>query len=102
MEKLKKEEGSLKKVKTGLEHPSELILAKELIKLPDLLEEISQSYEVHRLPFYSIEIAKKFHEFYAQCKVIDEGNINEGLNDFPRSRFDAGSQERFQARLCTP
>ncbi|MBU1075425.1 arginine--tRNA ligase [Patescibacteria group bacterium] len=85
MEKLKKEEGSLKKVKTGLEHPSELILAKELIKLPDLLEEISQSYEVHRLPFYSIEIAKKFHEFYAQCKVIDEGNINEGRLELIRA-----------------
>lgn len=77
MEKLKKEEGSLNKVEAELKHPTELTLAKELIKFPDLLREIGQSYEVHRLPFYTIEIAKKFHEFYAQCKVIEEGNLNE-------------------------
>jgi arginyl-tRNA synthetase len=78
MEKLKKEERTLSKVKAELKHPSELTLAKELIKLPDLLREISQSYEVHRLPFYTIEIAKKFHEFYAHCKVIEDDNLNEG------------------------
>ncbi|MFA6272449.1 MAG: arginine--tRNA ligase [Patescibacteria group bacterium] len=77
MEKLKKEEGTLNKFKAELKHPSELILAKELTKFPDLLQEISRSYEVHRLPFYTIEIAKKFHDFYAQCKVIEEGNLNE-------------------------
>lgn len=77
MEKLKKEESTLKKIKTELKHPSELVLAKELIKYPDLLKEISRNYDVHHLPFYTIEIAKKFHDFYAQCKVIEEGNLNE-------------------------
>ncbi|MFA6391627.1 MAG: arginine--tRNA ligase [Patescibacteria group bacterium] len=78
MEKLKNEEATLSKVNAELSHPTELILIKELIKFPDLLKEISKSYEVHRLPFYTIEIAKKFHDFYAKCKVIEEGNINEG------------------------
>jgi arginyl-tRNA synthetase len=77
MEKLKKEGSTLKKVKAELGHPSELVLAKELIKFPDLLKEISRNYDVHHLPFYTIEIAKKFHDFYAQCKVIEEGNLNE-------------------------
>ncbi|KKP97799.1 MAG: Arginine-tRNA ligase [Candidatus Moranbacteria bacterium GW2011_GWD2_36_12] len=38
------------------------------------MEEISESYEVHKLPQYAMKLADKFHSFYDACKVIDENN----------------------------
>ena len=55
-------------------HEKELSLIKELNKFPELVEEISSSYEVHRLPQYAIKLADKFHSFYDVCRVIDEEN----------------------------
>ena len=49
-------------------------LAKELIKFPDLISEISRSFEVHHLPHYGISLAKKFHQFYKNCPVIKAEN----------------------------
>lgn len=48
----------------------ELALAKELIKFPDLVYEISQNFEVHHLPHYAISLAKTFHQFYKNCPVL--------------------------------
>ncbi|MBI3120365.1 MAG: arginine--tRNA ligase [Candidatus Kerfeldbacteria bacterium] len=56
--------------------PAELSLLRELMKLPELVSEIAGSYEVHRLPYYAINLARKFHWFYTQCRVIDEGEVN--------------------------
>jgi len=53
-----------------LNHKTEIELLKELVKLPDLVEEIAKTYEVHRLPYYAIELAKKFHRFYKNCRVL--------------------------------
>jgi arginyl-tRNA synthetase len=55
-------------------HEKELSLIKEINKFPELIEEISQCYEVHKLPHYAIRLADKFHSFYDACRVIDEGN----------------------------
>ncbi|MFA7209497.1 MAG: arginine--tRNA ligase [Parcubacteria group bacterium] len=52
----------------------ELGLVRELNKFPELVEELAQSYEVHKLPYYAIKLADKFHSFYNGCKVIDEEN----------------------------
>jgi arginyl-tRNA synthetase len=55
-------------------HEKEIELIRELAKFPDLVAEIAESYEVHRLPHYAIRLADKFHSFYNDCKVIDEEN----------------------------
>jgi arginyl-tRNA synthetase len=55
-------------------HPKERALIFELLKFPDLVQEISQNYAVHHLPQHAIGLADKFHSFYADCKVIDEKN----------------------------
>ncbi|MFA5871710.1 MAG: arginine--tRNA ligase [Parcubacteria group bacterium] len=55
-------------------HPKERALVFELLKFPDLIEEISKNYAAHYLPQYAIGLADKFHSFYNDCKVIDEGN----------------------------
>ena len=58
-----------------LTHPKERALIFELLKFPDLVSEISESYEVHHLPRYAMDIADKFHSFYDECRVIDENNL---------------------------
>lgn len=58
-----------------LTHEKELSLMKELNKFPELVEEIAESYEVHKLPHYAIRLADKFHSFYNDCRVIDEESM---------------------------
>ena len=51
-------------------HPSELNLIKQLIRLPEIIEETARDYQAQRLPQYSIELATVFHQFYRDCKVL--------------------------------
>lgn len=57
-----------------LDHEKEISLIRELAKFPALIEEVAENYEVHRLPFYAMKLADKFHSFYGECKVLDEKN----------------------------
>ena len=57
-----------------LTHEKELSLIKELNKFPELVEEIAQNYEIHKLPHYAVKLADKFHSFYNECRVIDAEN----------------------------
>jgi arginyl-tRNA synthetase len=59
-----------------IKDPAELSLIKELVKLPDVVIETAEDYQVQRLPFYAIGLANKFHNFYEHCKVIsDDENL---------------------------
>ena len=58
-------------------HEKERALIFELLKFPDLVEDISKNYAVHYLPQYAIGLADKFHSFYNDCKVIDENNLEQ-------------------------
>lgn len=62
----------------------ELLAAPEEMELIDQMSQLSQivasivtfdDYPVHYLPYYAIETAKKFHQFYDKCRVIDEENL---------------------------
>lgn len=55
-----------------LTHPSELALIKQLIRLPEIIEDTSRDYQVHRLPQYVLDLVRSFHKFYEDCRVIDE------------------------------
>ena len=57
-----------------LKNEKELSLIKELNKFPEIIQEISASYEVHKLPHYAIKLADKFHSFYNAIQVIDKDN----------------------------
>jgi len=58
-----------------LTHEKELSLIKEVNKFPELVEEIAESYAVHKLPQHVIRLADKFHSFYNACQVIEEDNL---------------------------
>lgn len=71
----------LRKAKTGgfksqdfklLTHPSESALIKELIRLPEIIEDAAKDYQVQRLPQYVLELATVFHRFYRDCRVISD------------------------------
>lgn len=55
---------------------AEEVLAKALFKFPEIVEEISTTHHVHKLPTYTLEVARAFHKFYAANRVIDEDVVN--------------------------
>jgi len=55
-----------------LKEKEELSLIKQLIKFPDLIKDVSRNYEIHHLTTYGMNLAKKLHQFYKKCRVIDE------------------------------
>jgi len=62
----------------NLNQPSELNLIKELIRLPEVVEDTANDYQVQRLPQYATDLATAFHQFYRDCRVInDDGSAND-------------------------
>ena len=79
LEKLKTQNSNVKTSTENLKlikEPAEISLIKELVKLPDTVIETAEDYQVQRLPYYAIELATKFHNFYERCRVIsDDENL---------------------------
>jgi arginyl-tRNA synthetase len=55
-----------------LTHPKEKTLIKRIADLPNEVSRAAEDYGVHRLTTYAIELARAFHGFYGDCKVISE------------------------------
>ncbi|HXG37081.1 MAG TPA: arginine--tRNA ligase [Dehalococcoidia bacterium] len=55
-----------------LKEEAELALIRKLLQLPELIESISQSLEPHPLPYYALELATAFHDFYEKCRVVTD------------------------------
>jgi len=62
--------------KINLSERAELDLIKDLIRLPGVLEDIVETYGVHKLPNYVYEVASRFHSFYGNCRVIENDEVN--------------------------
>ncbi len=60
-----------------LTNVAERDLVKALLRLPLVLQQVGENYEAHHLTTYAQEIARMFHHFYAHCRVIDNGEVNE-------------------------
>ena len=69
-------EASAEKSLALLNEEAEISLIKQLIKLPELVEEIAGDYQVQKLTFYARELANAFHHFYEKCPVINSGSTN--------------------------
>lgn len=55
-----------------LNHLSELALIKQLMKFPEIIEDTARDYQVQRIPKYAMDLATAFHQFYRDCKVLNE------------------------------
>lgn len=53
----------------------EFELLKKLISLEDILKVIAYSYQTHLLAYYVFELAHKFHNYYANNKIVDLENV---------------------------
>jgi len=53
-----------------LNHPSELKLIKQLIRLPEIIEDTVKDYQVQRLPQYATDLSTAFHQFYRDCRIF--------------------------------
>ncbi len=52
--------------------PEEFNLTKKILELPDLVEEISQTFALQKLAHYSLDLAELFHSFYEKQRIIGE------------------------------
>jgi len=57
-----------------LSHPAELELVRKMLGLPELVELMAERSEPHHLPHYAQELAASFHQFYTECRVLDDEN----------------------------
>ena len=48
----------------------ELTLIRQMVRLPEIAELISETLEPHHLPYYAQDLATVFHSFYKQCRVV--------------------------------
>jgi len=55
-----------------LKKDEELALIKQMVKFPDLILGIAENHEVHHLITYATSLAKRIHQFYKNCHIIDE------------------------------
>ncbi len=55
-----------------LKSEKELELITTLIKFPDIVSEVSNNYSLQLLARYAFDLANVFHNFYSQCRVLDE------------------------------
>ncbi|MEX0800482.1 MAG: arginine--tRNA ligase [Dehalococcoidia bacterium] len=55
-----------------LTHESELALIRKMLQLPELVETVAESLEPHQLPYYAMDLATAFHDFYEKCRVVSE------------------------------
>ncbi len=55
-----------------LTHEAELALVRKMLRLPELVEAMAESLEPHQLPYYAVELATAFHDFYEKCRVLSD------------------------------
>jgi arginyl-tRNA synthetase len=55
-----------------LREDAELSLVRKMLRLPELIESMAENLEPHPLPYYAMELATSFHDFYEKCRVLGE------------------------------
>ncbi|MBI1885834.1 MAG: arginine--tRNA ligase [Chloroflexi bacterium] len=55
-----------------LSHEAELALIRRMLQFPELIESIALSLEPHPLPYYAMDLATSFHDFYEKCRVVSD------------------------------
>jgi len=55
-----------------LGEPEELSLIRKLVHFPEVVETAASHLEPHRIPFYLLELATLFHNFYEKHKVVTD------------------------------
>ena len=57
-----------------LKEEEELRLLKDLVRFSEVIEDVSENYQVHQLAQYALNLSGDFHKFYEKHHVIQENN----------------------------
>ena len=52
----------------------ELALIRKMLQLPEVVELIAKTLEPQHLPYYAMDIATVFHNFYEKCRVVSDND----------------------------
>ena len=63
-----------------LTHPSELELIRAMLRLPELVVQMAESFEPHHLPHYATDLANAFHTFYENCRVVSSNEEDKAIS----------------------
>jgi len=55
-----------------LTHEAELALIRKMLRFPELVEDVAISLEPHQIPYYAMDLATAFHDFYEKCRVLTD------------------------------
>ena len=45
---------------------------RKMLRLPELVETMATTLEPHQLPYYAMDLATAFHDFYEKCRVLSD------------------------------
>ncbi|ORM40758.1 Arginine--tRNA ligase [Babesia sp. Xinjiang] len=65
---------SLQPEQLNLTHPAEIALAKNILRLPAVLKQITVDFLISKLADFVYTLSVEFSAFYKQCKVIGDAN----------------------------
>ena len=53
-----------------LTHPSEMVLIRKMLELPEVVYLAAENLAPHHLTYYAQDLASTFHAFYRDCRVV--------------------------------
>ena len=63
-----------------LRHPAELALIRQMLLLPEVVEQAVENLAPHHLTYYAQDLASEFHSFYKECRVVSSDPADAELN----------------------
>ncbi|MFQ5814147.1 MAG: arginine--tRNA ligase [Anaerolineae bacterium] len=63
-----------------LRHPAELALIRQMLLLPEVVEQAAENLAPHHLTYYAQDLASVFHSFYKECRVVSSDPADAELN----------------------
>ncbi len=63
-----------------LTHPSEMLLIRKMLELPEVVALAAENLAPHHLTYYAQDLAATFHAFYRDCRVVSSEPDDADLN----------------------
>jgi arginyl-tRNA synthetase len=73
----------------------EIALIRKLASWPEVLEDVAQNFQVHRIPHYLIELADELHSFYEKVRVLPDKRTRSSSK-----KVSVGDRKLVEARLA--
>ncbi|OIO32651.1 MAG: arginine--tRNA ligase [Candidatus Yonathbacteria bacterium CG_4_10_14_3_um_filter_47_65] len=62
----------------SIKEPAGRALVVKILRFSEVVKDISEDYQVHKLTTYSYELASAFSQFYRDVRIHDRGKVNSG------------------------